>query len=79
MADYVGFVGGKPISVEEYINEEHKGKIKCICGSDIHRQFRICQIGEYNKDIRINGFEKRGGYVNIIYKKPIENNEDLDE
>lgn len=46
---------------------------------EIHRQFRICQIGEYNKDITINGFEKRGGYKNIIYKKSIENNEDLDE
>lgn len=42
MADYVGFVGERPISVEEYIDEEHRGKIKCICGSNIHYVNESC-------------------------------------
>jgi hypothetical protein len=36
MTDYITFVGEEAISVEEYIDEEHKGKIKCICGKEVH-------------------------------------------
>lgn len=36
MTDYITFIGEEPISVEEYKDEEHKGKIKCICGKDVH-------------------------------------------
>jgi hypothetical protein len=49
-----------------------------LSNKDIHRQFRICQIGEYKDEIRIDGI-KKSGYVNIIYNKPIKNNEDLDD
>ena len=36
MTDYITFIGEEPISVEEYIDEEHKGKTKCICGKEVH-------------------------------------------
>jgi|688.fasta_scaffold429194_3 hypothetical protein len=69
MTDYVAFVGEEPISVEEYRDEEHRGNIKCICGSNIHFVNESCFFERKGKEIqRIKHFCHPKGSKCIIPK-----------
>jgi hypothetical protein len=78
MADYVGFYDEEPISVEEYIDEEHKGKVKCICGSNIHFVNESCIFERKGKEIqRIKHFCHPKGDKCIIPKENITKRESI--
>ena len=76
MGDYVGFVDEEPISVEEYRDEEHRGKIKCICGSDIHFVNESCFFERKGREIqRIKHFCHPKGNKCFIPRDKIEKRE----
>lgn len=76
MGDYVVFVGEEPVSAEEYRDEEHRCKIKCICGSDVHFVNESCFFMRGNIEIqRIKHFCHPKGSKCFIPKDKIEKRE----